>query len=71
MKLKELKNVIFTELTIIDVVSENGSNEYNNVVVFDDKSIFNTLSEKEIIGIRTRIKEIGSYAYSYLEILVK
>lgn len=68
MKLKELKNVIFTDLTIID---SNTNQYYNNVIVFDDTSIFNQLSNKEVIGIRTRIREIGSCAYSYLEIIIK
>lgn len=66
MKLKELKDVIFTDLTIID---SRTNNTYNNVIVWSED--FDCLENAEVIGIRTRIKEIGNCAYSYLEILVK
>jgi hypothetical protein len=66
MKLKELKETIFTDLTIIDMKTNI---TYTNVNVWSEE--FDALEDAEVIGIRTRIKEIGNCAYSYLEILVK
>ena len=66
MKLKELKEVIFTDLTIIDMRTNI---THTNVIVWSEE--FDSLEDTKVIGIRTRIKEIGSCAYSYLEILIK
>ena len=63
MKFKQLRDLIFCSCNVI-----KGNEEYKNI----DTHSVTDFDEDEVIGIRSRDRNIGGYsAGSYVEVLVK